>query len=113
MVQGQEAIRSAAYEQLRADIGGCRGNIQAQMGYREPVQATEAELSPSFLLWRQHKCNTGADMGSTDSKSFVYNHQQEDKKAVCILANCNYDTSYADVLCGFYRFYGISRESVE
>lgn len=83
------------------------------MGYRESVQATEAELSPSFLLWRQHKCNTGADVGSTDSQSFVYNHQQEDKKAVCILANSDNDTSYADVLCGFYRFYGRSRESVE
>ena len=108
MVQGQEAIRSAAYEQLRADIGGCRGNLQAQMGYREPVQATEAEFSPSFLLWRQHKCNTGADVDSADSKSFVYNHQQEDKKAVCILANSDNDTSYADVLCGFCRFYGRS-----
>ena len=75
--------------------------------------ADQKTASASFLLWGQRQRHTNTDMGSLDCKSADNSSVKKHQEALCILAGCYHDTTYAHVLRRFYRIHGKSRENLE
>ena len=82
------------------------------MGYRVVVQATEIEYPTSFLLWRQRECHTDTDLGGSDCQPADNGSLEKHQETLRFFAGGYHGTTYAHVLCRFYRIHGESRENM-